>query len=161
MKNRRKLLLALSGASAATVWQKPVVNAIMLPVHASTSLCTTDIRWEVTATDQSRTGGYGYEIWDESCNREGFEYETTGSYDITQSLELPPGTYEICAGFGVDGGPGQAVGELTLSCCGGQTIEISSFDTGEASGETGGCVEVVINAENTCSIIEIQSPECE
>ena len=37
MNNRRKLLLALSGLSATTVWTKPIVNAVTLPVHAQTS----------------------------------------------------------------------------------------------------------------------------
>ncbi len=39
MNKRRKLLLALSGAPAATVWKKPVVETVLLPVHASTSGC--------------------------------------------------------------------------------------------------------------------------
>ena len=34
MNKRRKLLLALTGASAATVWTKPVVDAVVLPAHA-------------------------------------------------------------------------------------------------------------------------------
>ena len=37
MNNKRKLLLALTGASAIAVWTKPVVDAVVLPVHAQTS----------------------------------------------------------------------------------------------------------------------------
>ena len=34
MNNKRKLLLALSGASTTTFWSKPVVNTVLLPAHA-------------------------------------------------------------------------------------------------------------------------------
>ena len=37
MNNRRKLLLALSGAFAATVWKNPVVSAVVIPANAQTS----------------------------------------------------------------------------------------------------------------------------
>jgi hypothetical protein len=37
MNNKRKLLLALSGASATAVWAKPIVTAVVLPSHAITS----------------------------------------------------------------------------------------------------------------------------
>ena len=37
MNNKRKLLLLLPAASAATVWTKPVVNSVLLPVHATTT----------------------------------------------------------------------------------------------------------------------------
>ena len=37
MNKRRKLLLALSGASVVTVWKKPAVDSIVLPAHGSTS----------------------------------------------------------------------------------------------------------------------------
>ncbi len=44
MNSRRKLLLALSGASATAVWAKPVVQSVMLPAHAATSGCTGTIQ---------------------------------------------------------------------------------------------------------------------
>ena len=43
MKGRRELLKVLGVAGAAgAVWKKPVVDAVVLPIHASTSLrCAT------------------------------------------------------------------------------------------------------------------------
>lgn len=38
MKDRRKVLMGLAGASAATVWNKPVVDSVILPAHAVTTL---------------------------------------------------------------------------------------------------------------------------
>ena len=40
MNSKRKLLLALSGLSAATVWEKPIIKAVVLPAHAQTSPCS-------------------------------------------------------------------------------------------------------------------------
>lgn len=53
MNKRRKLLLALSGASAATVWTKPVVNVVSIPAHAQTSM---------VEFDYSETMGYDLPI---------------------------------------------------------------------------------------------------
>ena len=44
--NRRKLLgvLGFAGVAAApTQWVTPVINAVLLPAHAQTSICVTDI----------------------------------------------------------------------------------------------------------------------
>ena len=43
--NRRKLLgvIGLAGVAAAPAqWVTPVINAVILPAHAQTSICTTD-----------------------------------------------------------------------------------------------------------------------
>ena len=37
LNQRRKLLLGIGATGAATVWHKPIVNAIVLPAHAQTS----------------------------------------------------------------------------------------------------------------------------
>jgi hypothetical protein len=37
LNNKRKLLLALSGASTTAIWAKPVVSAVMLLAHAETT----------------------------------------------------------------------------------------------------------------------------
>ncbi|RBP51005.1 hypothetical protein [Arenicella xantha] len=43
---RRKQLLMIAGVAGGTLlltgWGKPIVNAIVLPAHAQTSICTTD-----------------------------------------------------------------------------------------------------------------------
>ena len=41
--SRRKLLQASPLALTAPIWVKPVVNAVILPAHAQTSLCQTDM----------------------------------------------------------------------------------------------------------------------
>jgi hypothetical protein len=38
MNQRRKLLLGIGATSSLAVWHKPVVNSIMLPAHAQTSM---------------------------------------------------------------------------------------------------------------------------
>lgn len=39
MNNRRKILLGLGATSAMAAWHKPIVNAVLVPAHAQTSLC--------------------------------------------------------------------------------------------------------------------------
>lgn len=41
--SRRKLTVAAATLALAPLWSKPVVNAVILPAHAQTSLCTTDV----------------------------------------------------------------------------------------------------------------------
>ena len=38
---RRRLLTGVAGASALAVWHKPIVNSVILPAHAQTSVCPT------------------------------------------------------------------------------------------------------------------------
>ena len=40
--NRRKLLTVTAVATASPLWVKPVINAVVLPAHAQTSMCMTD-----------------------------------------------------------------------------------------------------------------------
>jgi hypothetical protein len=37
VKGRRKILLGLSSSAALSVWQKPIINSIVMPAHAQTS----------------------------------------------------------------------------------------------------------------------------
>ena len=39
MNDRRKLLLGLGTTSALAAWHKPIVNSVILPTHAQTSVC--------------------------------------------------------------------------------------------------------------------------
>lgn len=39
---RRRLLAFTSVAALSPVWIKPVINSVVLPVHAQTSMCMTD-----------------------------------------------------------------------------------------------------------------------
>ncbi len=42
-KRQRRKVLALTSASVlAPIWVKPVINAVVLPAHAQTSLCVAD-----------------------------------------------------------------------------------------------------------------------
>ena len=46
--DRRKILAAIGVGSAAslmlpTQWSKPIIRSVMLPAHAQTSICVTDI----------------------------------------------------------------------------------------------------------------------
>lgn len=41
--NRRKLLTVTAIATTSPLWVKPVINAVVLPAHAQTSMCMTDM----------------------------------------------------------------------------------------------------------------------
>jgi len=41
--NRRKLLTVTVIATASPLWAKPVINAVVLPAHAQTGMCVTDM----------------------------------------------------------------------------------------------------------------------
>lgn len=40
---RRKLLAVTAVATTSPLWAKPVINAVVLPAHAQTSMCMTDM----------------------------------------------------------------------------------------------------------------------
>lgn len=50
MNDRRKVLLGLGTASAVTAWHKPIVNAVLLPAHAQTSVCPNIVVGNVQST---------------------------------------------------------------------------------------------------------------
>lgn len=41
--DRRKLLTVTAVATVSPLWVKPVINAVVLPAHAQTSMCMTDM----------------------------------------------------------------------------------------------------------------------
>lgn len=43
MKERRKTLLTLTGISALAVWHKPIINQVVIPAHAQTSMSPNDV----------------------------------------------------------------------------------------------------------------------
>ena len=63
MTKRRKLLLALTGASAAAVWTKPIITSAVLPVHAQTSCLTS-----YAVGDTGPGGGCVFFISNGGCN---------------------------------------------------------------------------------------------
>ena len=148
MNKRRKLLLALSGASAATVWTKPVVNAVVLPAHAQTSLC--GIHFNLNATSGAPLEVYyGICPTDATDPSECFVFREVGgtgsganTIDVTEYM--PAGTYGV---FLDASSRGRAT--ASISCC----DETPITDNNNGEGPAGICVTIVISDDSTCTLI--------
>jgi hypothetical protein len=81
MNNKRKLLLALSGASASAVWAKPVIKSTVLPVHAeSTTEEDTEEDTEVTGNFvYSETMGYDLSYSADAISNQTYDYDLLGA----------------------------------------------------------------------------------
>jgi hypothetical protein len=91
MNTKRKLLLALSGASATAVWATPVVDAVVLPSHAETSpVCETS--FEIAAATYTCSSPSFYKIYTLSLDSDGclVVVESSGADACDPAANLQP-----------------------------------------------------------------------
>jgi len=169
--SRRKLLKSIAAGGGAVVagqtlpksWSKPVVDSIVLPVHAETTpmmgcLLCLEIGYEMTGTEAS--GGGGFEIWeykkDTSCtfidgDSESFE---SGKDSFEFCTTLAPGIYQFSGGIGGHGTNG--IGRFTarLQCCTGgpETNSAEEGNEGDWGAETGFYATIEVEEDGTCTI---------
>ena len=167
--SRRKLLKSIAAGSGAIVagkslpesWSKPVVDSVMLPVHAQTSIiCTIDITYEITVSPPI-DGDYGYNISYFPGGGDAVppvvEEPFTSSVNRTYSHTLPPGQYVVSGGAGADspvGSGGTASGQTSVSCCSASSLLGAPWTVpaGGSDGD-GGAVLVTVGTDGTCSIV--------
>ena len=164
--SRRKLLKSIAAGSGAIIagkslpesWSKPVVDSVMLPAHAQTSIiCTIDITYQITVNPPI-DGSYGYSI--SYYPGGGFAVPPvnvlyTSSVTQTYSHTLAPGQYVVSGGAGADspvGSGGTASGQTSVSCCSASTL-LGAPWTVPAGGDDGdgGAVLVTVGTDGTCS----------
>lgn len=158
--SRRRLLKALGGAgSAACVsllsngWKKPVVNAVTLPAHASTTgLCQIQLLWDVTVASTALVeGGYGWTLYDSNFQIiDAADNDANGSFNDSDSIELAPGTYYISFGAGFGIGSGALTIALRAQCCGPDFVADGA--AGSIPGSFGIGVRVIIGPDGSCDI---------
>ena len=168
--SRRKLLKSIAAGSAVIVagkslpenWTKPVVDSVMLPAHAQTSIiCTIDITYAISVPGGDVDGSYSYNIynypggWNEVPP---VSVNFSTSVNLTIPIALAPGQYEVSAGASaqqtIDGNDTTATGQTSLSCCSapiplGQNWTIDNSNTSSGGGDN---VLVTIGADGSCQV---------
>ncbi len=129
--NRRKLLKSIAAGSGAVVagkslpesWSKPVIDSVVLPVHAETTNETT------SAPSVSCPGGTCYVEFDENVKADfgilvlagivyidGYEIGCDGGFAGSEQLNSD-GSFSVkVSGCGVEDGPGTITGKITSDC---------------------------------------------
>lgn len=158
---RRKILLGLGGGVVGATqlpktWSKPIINSVLLPAHAQTSLCTIDINFVVNAPGGSLDGSYNYTLSIFPSNElvEEISVPYTNSLNDSYSIIVAPGQYVIDTGSGAaNNGNSPASGLITISCCSASEdfggIWIANPDGGNGSD---GIILITIGADGTCQI---------
>lgn len=154
--SRRKLFKSIAAGSGAIVagkslpesWSRPVVDSVMLPVHARTTGCgvtgITVSMYLVGIGDQLPVWGYTLYDATQCYFNGGGPSPTNQQWNYPQ---LGPGTYYF-SGQGVWGGGADGEGRLAVSCCN-ALAEASASGIDQSFELT---LEIVIDSEGGCSI---------
>ncbi len=159
MNSKRKLLLALSGLSAATVWEKPIIKAVVLPAHAQTSGCAIQVRLTaVVPSGGSVVAAFSITPRDINSDIDPISVPGTGisehdfSVPFTRSYNLPPGVYGFSGGGGVlltnPASNIKASFTMEVSCC-----NASAFAKVALNVSTNLPRRIIIGEDGNCEII--------
>ncbi len=168
--NRRKLLKSIAAGSGAVVagkampesWTKPVIDSVLLPVHAATStltsICNASVNYDLRLSGDGGGGGYiaAYHGSD-GCGDEIFTLQPSIPSNGVLPLNLSTGQYFIQ--FGGDGsGSGNGYGRLELVCC--DASKVVEFSFSDGSGEVNVYLILDIGDDGTCSITDTTRNFC-
>lgn len=105
IEKRRKVLKKMSVATgvvsavgASTQWTKPIVNAVLSPVHAQTSAPLGDISAAAWFLGDDAPGGYDTGITDVTTVTDAFLYDDSSDMQIRATLN-PPANVAVTATF--------------------------------------------------------------
>lgn len=112
---RRKTLKTLALAAPA-VWSKPVLNTVLLPAHAQTSMCSLCLTVHVTGSGGEALGRLGWDLLNQDgCARVDTEgNEGPPGFSQTWCNDLEPGTYSLFTSLIAQNG---AISSMSIGCC--------------------------------------------